>query len=594
MSNAFLLLSAIMPHTPVNTSRDEELPTRTFTTPKKLHFGADNSRNGDTSAKSWKRDTTSSNRRQTFNARFEETPKEQLQVSLQSSHSSDSECESEVSVSKLKGWLDDFGKQNKNHCDKVTKIGQVPTNANLQKPTRAKIQVKHTKLPIKRSTEQMKDSRKGPTMTPVRFKSRKNDKVQATDNGYASVKQLSAWLADDPTTSKATRGCVRRGMNVINKSRMFEKDLEDVIIEEVDMHHGEVNDRKQWLQNAFEPSDSGSDFDRRSAVTELVSVQDKKKWLNGAFGDRELLVGGSLIEGCDDRSAISVNNKRDWLQKAFKKGSERLLDGNDTHDSATPAKKKWQDHARRRSSQHLIGSATKAIAEKPAPVNTSTEMSDIQELAPSRQQASRESKPILKTSAAPPIKKSSGAHNESNRQPQPPVGFKAARQLLVQEKADAVEKPVCVSFDTSATRENPSNQDLAPSRQPVSRGNTLTVKTSAASPVKSPSSAPDESNDQNRQSQPKAESPLVGFKAARQLLLQRSAANGNPVKVLTKVQMRKNKFERWQKEGLKGAGPKGLLKPSWAQGAAVQRPSNQYTKTFLPDIAPQKSFEELP
>ena len=101
-------------------------------------------------------------------------------------------------------------------------------------------------------------------------------------------------------------------------------------------------------------------------------------------------------------------------------------------------------------------------------------------------------------------------------------------------------------------------------------------------------------NNQNQQLQAGSESPAFDFKTARQLLVQRSAANGNPVKVLTKVQMKKNRFERLQKEIMKGTGPKGLLKPSWEHGSGIERPQDQYVKTFVPDIAPKKSFEELP
>ena len=259
MSNSLLFLSAIMPSTPISS---REQPTRRFTTPKKLQFGVDSTTAATTG---WKRD----NRRQSFTTRFNvpaesKVPDPQVRNSIAPSHSSDSEGGSEVSVSKLKGWLDDFGKKQKNHCDKVTMVGHVPVDASLQKPTRPKVQVKQ--LPprsIKRTTEQMKESRKGPTMTPVRFKSRMDEKVQATDNGYASVKELSAWLAGDPTANKTTRGCVRRGVNVINKSRMFEKDLEDVIIEEVGLHRGDVNDKKQWLENHAVQSDGNeSDCDR--------------------------------------------------------------------------------------------------------------------------------------------------------------------------------------------------------------------------------------------------------------------------------------------------------------------------------------------
>lgn len=539
MSNSFLLLSAIMPSTPISS---REQPTRRFTTPKKLQYGADST---STATTAWKRD----NRRQSFTTRFsvptdKNIPDPQLRNSIALSHSSDSEGGSEVSVSKLKGWLDDFGKKQKNHCDKVTRVGHVPVDVSLQKPTRPKVQVKQPPKSIKRTTEQMKESRKGPTMTPVRFKSRMDEKVQATDNGYASVKELSAWLAGDPTANKTNRGCVRRGVNVINKSRMFEKDLEYVIIEEVGLQRGDVNDKKQWLENqAFQSDGNESDSDRLSAVTELVSVQDKKKWLNSAFGDKNLVKGGSLVDGgCDDRSAVSVNAKREWLQKAFKKGSERLLDvRNDTHDSATPAKKMWQAHAKRRSNRQLA-SATKTQ------VDASSE------------------KPLT--------------YSQPECEQLPVSEMKAPDERTDERTIAPVEDPILAI--------SPTYQDFSGESNPFTTADATSEDGDAVN------IASNVSNDQNQPSQQADVSPVVDFRTARQLLVQRSAANGNPVNVLTKVQMKKNKFERWQKETMKGTGPKGLLKPSWEPGAAKGRPSDQYVKTYLPNIAPQKSFDELP
>lgn len=515
MTDSSLLLSAIMPHSPARPS--DQLR---FTTPRQLRYPeAEMSVHSNISQR---------NRRQTISDRFDLPeahddygPSRKGRASLQVSQSTDSDgAESEVSVTKLKGWLDDFGQQHKNHHQKMNKVGQAPAGVPLQKVTRNKFQVqqKQTKQqvrPIKRSTDHMKESRKGPTMTPVRFKTRGNDKVKATDDGYASVKQLSAWLADDPTTSKATRGCVRRGINVIHKSRMFEKDLEDVIVEEVGLDHGAVKGKKQWLEHAFEET-KDQDFDRQSAVTELVSVKDKKKWLDGAFG-AERRVGGSVFEPRDDRSCLSVNDKRDWLQSAFKKGSERMLTAS-TDDSATPAKQKWKARVARRRSDQQGGL------------------------------------------------KSSRAAAASTRSPRKSVGPTFANKLIPQPPSPLAAR-----------------EPHEPSAKPCPE-----------SPPQQLRKRCDASGDQNRQSQPSATSQPLGFKVARQLLVKRSEQNGNPVAVLTKVQMRKNKFERWERDQMKGTGPKGLLKPSWEQSEGNNLPITEYSKTFVEDIAPTRSFDELP
>jgi hypothetical protein len=90
------------------------------------------------------------------------------------------------------------------------------------------------------------------------------------------------------------------------------------------------------------------------------------------------------------------------------------------------------------------------------------------------------------------------------------------------------------------------------------------------------------------------ESP-VNFNSARDKIVQRSKTNGKGVEVLSKVKIRKAKYERLQKESRRMSAPLGLLKASWDDAdAAVGRPSNSYTKKYVEDVAPKKSFEELP
>jgi hypothetical protein len=510
-----------MTSTPSNTISAKALYS-SIATPKRLQFPEPSVKNDGI-------------RRQSYNYRpngaSKPLPSQHVRATLHPNHSSDSEGESEVSVSKLKGWLDDFGKKQKNHFEKVNKIGLAPADVPLLKPTRPKVQIKEAPRTTKRTTDHVKECRKGPAMTPVRFKPKTDEKVQATDNGYASVKELSAWLAGNPTSKKATRGCVRKGVNVIKKSRMFEKGLEDVIIEEVDLHRGDVDDRRQWLQNdAFrtDRNDDESDFDRQSAVTELVSVQDKKKWLNGAFGDARLVKDDTLMEtnGCDSHSAISVTDKREWLKKAFKKGSERMLKAEEKYDPATPAKQKWQAHAKRRSEREIESSSKPSI-----PASTSK-----WPITAAKEQ------PKLQVSSKPTIDQ---AVTHSIRV--------ANEGISKQTKDESTENEPKLALEPIAVDELPC---------------------------------------ENNPPQSGTSSPVFDFKAARQLLVQRSAANGNPVKVISKVHTKASRFERMQKEVLKGTGPKGLLRPSWEP--VQDRPLGAYNKTFLPNIAPQKTFEDLP
>ena len=76
--------------------------------------------------------------------------------------------------------------------------------------------------------------------------------------------------------------------------------------------------------------------------------------------------------------------------------------------------------------------------------------------------------------------------------------------------------------------------------------------------------------------------------------MKRSAQNGNPVEVINKVQLRKQKFEKIEAEIRKKSDPMGLLKPTWEQAASEVGPSTSYTKHFVDNIAPKTSFENLP
>jgi hypothetical protein len=87
---------------------------------------------------------------------------------------------------------------------------------------------------------------------------------------------------------------------------------------------------------------------------------------------------------------------------------------------------------------------------------------------------------------------------------------------------------------------------------------------------------------------------VVDFKAAREKLLQRSAQNGNPVTVFSKVQRRKQKFERLQQEVRRSSNPMGLLKPTWEHPSTDDRPTTAYKKRFVDNVAPRKSFGDLP
>jgi hypothetical protein len=90
------------------------------------------------------------------------------------------------------------------------------------------------------------------------------------------------------------------------------------------------------------------------------------------------------------------------------------------------------------------------------------------------------------------------------------------------------------------------------------------------------------------------EEETFDFRAAREKLLKRSAQNGNPLKVINKVTLRKQKYEKLQAEMKRQTAPMGLLKPTWEQVPPDVGPTTSYTKNFVDNIAPKKSFDDLP
>jgi len=536
---------------------------------------------------------------------------------MENNNDSASDTESDFSVTKLKGWLDDFGKQNKNHFEKVNKVGHVPTGIALQKPVRQKIQVRSTK----RATEQLVERGKGkPTMTPVRFQPKFRN-VQATDNGYASVKQLSAWLADDPTNANKTKGCVRRGINVIKKSRMFEKDLEHVIIEEAEIDSGSVDLKKNFLETAFQPETADAVLETKPNT----SVSDKKKWLSNAFvKDEESLVDG--YDG-DNSTNISVNHKREWLASAFKKGSQRMLaeaENDDDTEGIVSAKKRFLAKSKRRtgetssSAMDIKNGLPHYQHNKASPLVASPR---LRQARYSQKQPPRERKPIPHLPDAPRDVVQTDAKET--------IGFDAARTNLrdsagsnathpgsnvvpfnekmlkrhkrthkANQKASPDDATAAAPADADTTITSTSNGRVDKTEQNTNEPSAF-IRTIAQKPPRDDSLTLSDRSEDEEQSDIEnvsvADSDCsAGFSAAREILLARSRENGNPVTLMSKVQMRKARFEKWEKNLKKGAGAKGLLKPSWQQAGSGRPSVGSYDRRFVSDIAPKKSFDELP
>lgn len=249
-----------------------------------------------------------------------------------------SDCGTEVSsVAHLRGWLDDFGKQHQDHFHK-TALLEKPGDCTLEKPTRPKVhRATPKKTPVAAATRptpsassrktpnDLPASRQAPRVVNLRYKARvKQEEVQATDSGYASVAKLSAWLADDPTSTKKVKP-IRRGMNVIAKSRMFDKELENVEFEPQVVPQGHVASRTNWL-NQVASQDSNDDESKAASSSvkdeeTVVSVNDKRAWLSHAFDTSKKKANSSfkahtdIVTSRDERDANSNRAKQMWRSK---------------------------------------------------------------------------------------------------------------------------------------------------------------------------------------------------------------------------------------------------------------------------------------
>eukprot|EP00535_Pseudo-nitzschia_heimii_P000349 CAMPEP_0197187058 /NCGR_PEP_ID=MMETSP1423-20130617/15140_1 /TAXON_ID=476441 /ORGANISM="Pseudo-nitzschia heimii, Strain UNC1101" /LENGTH=558 /DNA_ID=CAMNT_0042638537 /DNA_START=72 /DNA_END=1748 /DNA_ORIENTATION=- len=207
----------------------------------------------------------------------------------------------------------------------------------------------------------------------------KKVEVKATDDGYASVASLSKWLEADPTSAKKKRH-VRRGRNIISKSRQFETDSGNVIVMEAQISRGAVGDKKKWLQNAFQSTiEEDNEDDTSSTVSGYVksevgrSVRSHHRY-NRQGAQTEIITN-------DAASSLSVADKKDWLKKAFVKNSEErkklgytkaktdvIYNRGQNHDeAASRAKLRFKE----RSARKLTGTISTRPSGKPAPSSAS-------------------------------------------------------------------------------------------------------------------------------------------------------------------------------------------------------------------------------
>lgn len=429
-----------------------------------------------------------------------------------------SDCATEASsVAHLRGLLDEFGQKNKQHYQCSSSIGSAPPNAKRvtrQRIAKAKSELPPTPLPpaANAALNRKLDSIPRARATPVRIRYQHTN-VAATNDERKSVTQLAKWLADDPTKNKPAVTSIRRGANVIAKSRAFDKGLAGIIVEENNIRSGSVRRASQSFDQGMSKVEDNHSFQYEASL--------------------------------ETSSSISVSSKKDWLQNAFKKSDHvvekartELITDQEKHDEASSrAKQMWRERA---------GSATK----------------------PRENESSSRAKQMWRQRSAsklglPPV--SPRATNRRKSTTLPTTSFPSPAHSVA-------------SSMSGFTRGSASTRSSCASHKLFGKENTVRQEE-----VVEAESRDDESTKE------------VDFSAARKLLIERSKKNGHNMEVLSKVSMKKAKFERIEKEHRRRSSPHGLLKPRWEGSDSVEGISkDSYVKTYVPNPSAPKSFEELP
>jgi hypothetical protein len=435
-----------------------------------------------------------------------------------------SDCGSEVtSVAQLRGLLQDFGQKNQHHYIKNV---AAPSKEELEKPLRPKVRPSAKEKPgptplpkpsadalVRRMMENNGTASASTTpsifrarATPVciRIKTTPPENVQATNEGYASVAKLSKWLANDPTSTKKVKQ-LRRGANIIAKSRKFDKALANAEVEQI-IPRNCVTQSKLLLQKALSGDDEEDD---------CVSLKSHQPTIKGVDHPDWMKLGTT--------ASMSVAEKKKWLSSAFQT-NEASTDDESVQKSFPIARARTEIASLRNSD---IGSLAKEKWRKRTPTK-------------------------------------------------PPAHVSTPKKVLPVEEEDASQ--VVATNDVTTKAQGSSTMETVKRHN----GSSSFLNESDNSTV---SSAVEKIHEQNE---------AVDFHLARQILVQRSKANGNDVELLSSFKLRKAKFESLEKEANRRKstiGPTNILKTSWEKG---ETSDVAYVKKLKDDVAPKKTLKDLP
>ena len=155
--------------------------------------------------------------------------------------------------------------------------------------------------------------------TPLRFRTQpklKAEDVQATEDRRASVKTLSTWMNDDPFQTNQKRP-IRRGARVIAKSRIFEKQTNNIGL---DIQAGSVQHKQDWLKEAFKTDRTDANTATKRSLpssAEASSYQLKKKrespekevfnTVKDKKGNTPNIQASKTVEGGDNNNVMSIS-----------------------------------------------------------------------------------------------------------------------------------------------------------------------------------------------------------------------------------------------------------------------------------------------
>ena len=390
--------------------------------------------------------------------------------------------------------------------------------------------------------------------------------VEATDDFSASVAKLSKWLASDPTKKKKDYMLVRKGNNVVDKSQTYEtQDLEACLRKKLNIPIGTVaNKMKTWQCESSETS-SGSgpkvESNEKGFVEEAISNQI----------DEGCLEHGSRTDTVEEfRRRLLENSSYDTQESPQ---TMSMTSSYDTDDSARPTS---MIEGRRQWLMEALGHKTEGVQ-----VETSTE----HEFEAVEAKASRDEQgdDACSSKGTQSTQESSGGHLDDRQ--------KHIKQVLQLHLGKIDSSAVCAKEINTGARE------IHLSGLGDGRGNGDTVSsTTTLTP----------NRDEGVNDKPIVAEEVEGASdLCNDVALDRPSMleaverwsikdRVSEMKLITQVQMRKEKLERMEKEFKRRSGPYGLLKPTWKKNKGEGKPSDGYTKGFHGNVAPKKTLAELP